>query len=102
MHAWLHPMHARISSTEPCLALFGISGSQISALVMAQASACPAEMTSSASCGWLMRPATMTGTRITSLILAASGAVEAGGRLMGGTMCTDPPSVAEVPAVTLT
>jgi hypothetical protein len=42
-----------------------MSGSQIIALVITQASACPAAMMCSASCGWLMtrrRAARRTGT----------------------------------------
>ena len=42
---------------------------------MAHASAWPAARTASASWGWLIRPATMTGTRTTALTRAASGAV---------------------------
>ena len=45
----------------PRRALFGISGSQIIARVMPHMSAWPAASTRSASCGWLMRPATNTG-----------------------------------------
>ncbi len=102
MQAWLQPMQARISSTWPADALAGRSGSQIRARVIATASACPAAITWSPSCGWLIRPATITGTLTTLLTLAASGAVYAAGKLMGGTMWSDPVSVAEVPATTLT
>ena len=75
MHAWLHAIHARISSVRCDCALSGISGSQMSARVIAQASACPDASTISASCGWLMRPATRTGTDTCFLIFAADGAV---------------------------
>ncbi len=75
MHAWLQPTQARISSVRPSAALTGRSGSQISARVMTQASAWPSSRTRSASCGWLIRPATMTGTRTTAFARAARGAV---------------------------
>src|SRR5882757_2116287 len=102
MQAWLQPMHARMSSANPSRAFAGIAGSQIRARVMAQASACPAAMIFSASWGWLIRPATMTGTPTTFLIAAANGAVYAAGRDMGGAMCTAPERLAELPAHTLT
>ena len=75
MHAWLQPMQARISSVRPSAAFIGSSGSQIRARVITQASACPSSRTRSASCGWLIRPATMTGTETTAFACAASGAV---------------------------
>ena len=74
MHAWLQPMQARISSASPCSALAGISGSQINARVMTTMSACPLASTCSPSCGWLMRPATMTGTLTTALTFSDIGA----------------------------
>ena len=74
MHAWLQPMQARISSARPCSALVGISGSQISARVMTTMSACSFASTCSASCGWLIRPATITGTLTTFLTFCAMGA----------------------------
>jgi hypothetical protein len=102
MQAWLQPMQARMSSSRPCAVLAGSSGSQIRARVMTQRSACPAARMASASCGWLIRPATITGTRIAALARAASGAVYAFGMGVGGTMWSEPASVAEVPATTLT
>lgn len=75
IQAWLHPMQARISSVRSSAALTGSSGSQIRALVIAQAPACPPAMICSASWGWLIRPATMTGTPTTARTLVASGAV---------------------------
>ncbi len=62
MQAWLQPMQARMSSSRPAAVLAGSSGSQISARVMTHASAWPAARIASASCGWLIRPATKTGT----------------------------------------
>jgi len=102
MQAWLQPMQARISSARPVAALIGRSGSQMSARVIATASACPAAMMCSASCGWFTRPATMTGTRTTCFVAAASGAVYAFAIAIDGTMWSEPPSVAELPATTLT
>ena len=102
MQAWLQATQARISSSRPAFALLGRSGSQISARVMPQASACPDANARSASCGWLMRPPTSTGTDTTRLTAAANGTVYAFSTVIGGTMCTDPASVAEEPAVTLT
>ena len=75
MQAWLQPMHARMSSSRPCAVLAGSSGSQMSARVMTHRSAWPAARIASASWGWLIRPATMTGTRTAALVRAASGAV---------------------------
>ena len=74
MQAWLQPMQARMSSVCPAFASPGISGSQIIALVITQASACPAAMICSASCGWLIRPATRTGTVTAARSFADSGA----------------------------
>ncbi len=74
MQAWLQPMHARISSTSPCSAFAGITGSQIMALVIATRSACPLASTASPSCGWLIRPATITGTLTASFTRCAIGA----------------------------
>ena len=74
MQAWLQPMQARMSSVCPALASPGISGSQIIARVMTHTSACPAAMMCSASCGWLIRPATSTGTCTAARSLADSGA----------------------------
>ena len=56
MQAWLQPMQARMSSWRPARALLAISGSQIMARVMPQASAWPAARMASAICGWLVRP----------------------------------------------
>ena len=75
MQAWLQPMQARMSSRRPRAALAGSSGSQMSARVMTHRSAWPAARIASASWGWLIRPATMTGTRTTCLTRAANGAV---------------------------
>ena len=75
MHAWLHPMHARMSSSRPARALAGSSGSLISARVITHRSAWPAARIASASCGWLIRPATITGTPTAAFTRAASGAV---------------------------
>ncbi len=69
---------------------------------MTQASAWPSSRTRSASCGWLIRPATMTGTDTTPFARAASGAVYAFGTVIGGTMWSEPARVADVPATTLT
>jgi hypothetical protein len=102
MQAWLQPMQARISSSRPCAVLAGSSGSQISARVITVMSACPAARIASASCGWLIRPATITGTRTTALARAASGAVYPFGMGDGGTIWSDPARVADVPATTLT
>src|ERR1017187_6480569 len=102
MQAWLQPMHARIVASAPDLALAGISGSQISARVITVASASPRRRISSASCGWLIRPATMTGTETTGLTRAASGAVYPAGYAIDGTMWSEPAVVAEVPATTET
>ena len=84
MHAWLQPMQARISSASPCSALAGSSGSQISARVMPTMSAWPLASTCSPSCGWLMRPATMTGTLTACLTCSDNGATYAGAKLIGG------------------
>ena len=102
MHAWLQPMQARMSSRRPCAALAGSSGSQIRARVMTHMSAWPAARIASASCGWLIRPATMTGTRTTRLDPSRSGAVYPFAMGLGGTMWSEPASVADVPATTLT
>jgi hypothetical protein len=51
-----------------------MSGSQIIALVITHASACPAAMMCSASCGWLIRPATSTGTLTAARSFPDSGA----------------------------
>ena len=75
MQAWLHPMQARMSSIRPAAVLAGSSGSQISARVMTHASAWPAARIASASWGWLIRPATRTGTRTAAFARAARGAV---------------------------
>ena len=75
MQAWLQPMHARMSSSRPASVFAGSSGSQMSARVITQASACSAARIASASCGWLIRPATKTGTPTTAFARAASGAV---------------------------
>ncbi len=74
MQAWLQPMQARMSSVCPACASAGMSGSQISALVITHASAWPAAMMCSASCGWLIRPATRTGTSTAARSFAGSGA----------------------------
>ena len=58
----------------PAFASAGISGSQIIALVITQASAWPSAMMCSASCGWLIRPATSTGTRTAARSFPACGA----------------------------
>ncbi len=102
MHAWLQPMQARMSSSRPAAVLAGSSGSQIRARVITQASACPASRIASASWGWLIRPATKTGTRTTDFARAARGAVYPLGQGVGGTMWSEPASVADVPATTLT
>ena len=102
MQAWLHPMHARMSSSRPWTVLAGSSGSQIRARVIAVMSACPAASTASASCGCVSRPATMTGTATAAFARAASGAVYPLGSGVGGTMWSEPASVALVPATTLT
>ena len=75
MQAWLQPMQALMSSRRPASVLAGSSGSQISARVITHASACPASRIASASCGWLIRPATNTGTETTAFARAARGAV---------------------------
>ena len=75
MQAWLQPMHARMSSSSPASAFAGIRGSQIRARVITVASASPRARIRSASCGWLMRPATITGTDTASFTRAESGAV---------------------------
>ena len=74
MQPWLQPMQARISSSLPARALAGMSGSEISARVMPQTSAWPDAMMRSASCGWLMRPATKTGRPVAARIAPAFGA----------------------------
>ena len=75
MQAWLQAMQARMSSTRPPRALAGMSGSQIMARVM------PHHVglrrwrgCFSASCGWLMRPVTMTGSPSPAFTAAAKGA----------------------------
>ncbi|MCY1436055.1 hypothetical protein D9M71_521700 [compost metagenome] len=74
MHAWLQAMQARTSSWRPEPALFGISGSAISARVMPHTSAWPRATICSASCGWLMRPVTNSGISRRDLKLPAVGA----------------------------
>ncbi|MCY1455422.1 hypothetical protein D9M71_725570 [compost metagenome] len=74
MQAWLQAMQARTSSLRPAAALFGISGSQISARVMPQTSAWPRAMMMSASWGWLIRPVTNSGMSRRALKLPAVGA----------------------------
>ncbi|MNE36723.1 hypothetical protein D3C80_1305450 [compost metagenome] len=102
MQAWLQAMHARTSSAWPLSVLLGISGSQISARVMPQTSAWPRARISSASCGWLMRPVTNSGIDRLALKVPASRARYAASMAIGGTICTAPPSEAEVPATICT
>ncbi len=102
MHAWLQPMHARMSSRRPSAVFAGSSGSQMRARVMTVASASPAAMIASASCGCEIRPATITGTRTTAFVRRASGAVYPFAIGVGGTMWSEPARVADVPATTLT
>ena len=67
-------MQARISSLRPAFALLAISGSQIIALVMPHMSAAPDARTCSATCGWLMRPATKTALPVICFTFWAKGA----------------------------
>ena len=78
----------------------GSCGSQISARVMTQASAAPAARICSASCGWLIRPATMTGHSTASRTRRPRRRDVAVGDRIGGTMWSEPASDAEVPVVT--
>jgi len=81
----------------PVGGLRGSSGSQINARVMTHMSAEPAARISSASCGCVIRPATMTGTETARLTFAADGAVYPAAIGDGGTMWSEPASVADVP-----
>ncbi len=101
MQAWLHAMQARMSSSRPALALAGISGSAIIARVMPTMSAAPLARMRSASCGWLIRPATNTGVVTRALMAADSGTVFPGATIIGGAMLIALPIPAEVPEVML-
>jgi hypothetical protein len=93
-------MQARMSSVRPCSAFEGISGSQIIARVMPQASASPRARIASAICGWLIRPVTITGLLTAFFTAAANGAVYPCVSAIGGTMWMAPAKDADVPATT--
>ncbi|MNE77370.1 hypothetical protein D3C80_1736800 [compost metagenome] len=82
--------------------MFGICGSQIKARVMPHISAWPRARISSASWGWLMRPVTNNGMFKLALNVPASLARYAASIAIGGTICTAPPSDADVPATMCT
>ena len=73
MQPWLQAIQARIESRLPDAALFGICSSAIIARVMPHMSTSPELINWSASCGWLIRPATKTGKPVAFRMAFACG-----------------------------